>query len=610
MLSTISACKEFLAAETPAAIVAELRRDQERCRAGLIPSILALNLPPFSSEAGQAISELLVDQSETDEPPVALARSIRQHVYHDIISGIKVCLAEMGHERKTDETGPVRRTTSVPTTKISRKPPLLVTEKFKAALEVLEYLGYEEGVHSLNEALTAIKSRVSTLPMSPNRSTFFRPSEESDDGHSESRFGSDSSEDGDMENISHKSSFDIENPINGLRAKQRKCYICMFQLREPHRFYPALCRPCGDFNIAESSLSLPKNLNLKGKTALITGGRVNLGFTTALRMLRCGANVMVSTRYPRDAETRFSAESDSDSWGKKQVKEWSTCFEIPERLDILVNNAAQTLTDSVPTEVKAIKREKTLELTSPSRFLIEKDAGYLPLVRGGMEDNHPNMRMAYRIADTSNPVAAISGSLDAVVLAEEPYAPSSWVQSMSEIPYEDVISAHSVNFFVPLILCRELLPLMGKFKHDTISPASPNTPSSTASSPAWTKPEGYIINVSSREGIFENTPDAGMKNGKHVHTNTSKAALNMITETEAYVCWQKHRVAMNTVDPGYMSAAPEMAGPGVCPIGWEDGAGRVLWPVAMGENGGKDRIWGRFLKHFGGVDVEVGRGRG
>ncbi|MCJ1382464.1 hypothetical protein MMC17_005577 [Xylographa soralifera] len=230
MLSTISACKTFLATETPAAIVAGLRRDQERCRAGLIPSILALNLPPFSSEAGQAISRLLIDQGESSEPPIALARSIRQHVYHDLISGIKVCLAQMGHERQTDELRPVRRIIPVPATKTSRKPSLVETEKFEAALEVLEYLGYEEGVHSLNEALTAIKSRVSTQPMSPNRSTFFRPSENSDDEHSETNFSSDPVKENEMDNSSRKSTFDAGIGMDGLRAKQRKCYICMFRL--------------------------------------------------------------------------------------------------------------------------------------------------------------------------------------------------------------------------------------------------------------------------------------------------------------------------------------------------------------------------------------------
>ncbi len=107
---------------------------------------------------------------------------------------------------------------------------------------------------------------------------------------------------------------------------------------------------------------------------------------------------------------------------------------------------------------------------------------------------------------------------------------SSWVQSLPEIPYADVISAHSVNAFVPLILVRELLPIMS-----------------------------------------DDNPG-----GKHVHPNMSKAALKMITETEAAEAWRSARVAMNTVDPGYMSAAPEfhaMTG-GVMPIGWEDRAGR------------------------------------
>lgn len=129
--------------------------------------------------------------------------------------------------------------------------------------------------------------------------------------------------------------------------------------------------------------------------------------------------------------------------------------------------------------------------------------------------------------------------------------------------------------------------------------------------PTTTKPQGYIINVSSREGIFEERTNSPAKAGKHVHTNMSKAALNMITETEAATAWHSRRVAMTTVDPGYMSAAPELedAFGGVRPIGWEDGAGRVLWPLAVGEIDGR-AIWGRFLKHYGAVEVDPGVGRG
>lgn len=185
-------------------------------------------------------------------------------------------------------------------------------------------------------------------------------------------------------------------------------------------------------------------------------------------------------------------------------------------------------------------------------------------------------------------------SNEAATTELEVYTKSSWVQTLFEIPYEDVWSAHAVNTFVPLILCRELLPLMGSTK-----PRSASTP------------EAYIVNVSSREGVFEDSTDSAAKRGKHVHTNMSKAGLNMITETEAATAWHSRRVAMTTADPGYMSAAPEYekAFDGTRPIGWENGAGRVLRPIAVGEIEGH-AVWGQFLKHYGAVDVDPGAGRG
>lgn len=91
-----------------------------------------------------------------------------------------------------------------------------------------------------------------------------------------------------------------------------------------------------------------------------------------------------------------------------------------------------------------------------------------------------------------------------------PYSKSSWVQSLQEIPYEDLISAHSVNKFVPLILIRELLPVMRQ-KRDP----PPFTLRARDSRECY----GYIVNFSSREGIFEITKGHSAKKGKHVHTN-------------------------------------------------------------------------------------------
>ncbi|KAF9637724.1 putative short-chain dehydrogenase protein [Lasiodiplodia theobromae] len=426
--------------------------------------------------------------------------------------------------------------------------------------------------------------------------------------------------------------------------RKRLCYICRLALPSPtaaHPAYPCLCAPCGAYNLAHSALSTPPHLALPPTfTALVTGARVNLGYHVALRLLRCGARVIATTRYPRDAVRRYMAEGDAEVWRERLrvvgadfraaadafgvvegvrgvLREWGG----EERLDVLVNNAAQTLTDSVGREEQAVRREEVLRVEDGDavvggggrRMLV--DAGYEARVRGGVGrliggkgQEHQQRLAGFEGGEKEEVVGGETGLVavggDGASKELQVYTKSSWVQSLFEIPYEDVISAHAVNTFVPLILCRELLPLMGRAR-DEDQAASPENAAARSK-----KPLGYIVNVSSREGIFEAKVDAAKK-GKHVHTNMSKAALNMITETEAATAWQTRRVAMNTVDPGYMSAAPEYedAYDGIRPIGWEDGAGRVLWPIAMGEREG-EAIWGRFLKHYGAVHVDPGVGRG
>ncbi|POS81585.1 hypothetical protein DHEL01_v200023 [Diaporthe helianthi] len=425
------------------------------------------------------------------------------------------------------------------------------------------------------------------------------------------------------------------------KRTQSRCYICRLQNDKPHKIFSAMCEPCGEFNLAGSSASLPHNLRLEGKTALVTGARVNLGFHVVLRLLRCGASVIASTRYPRDAVARYKAQPDAAEWmnrlrvvgadfrtandaftlvrqTKSILQEWGS------GLDILINNAAQTLTDSVEMEETAVARESSLKGTAMPMLAegnyearVWRGASANNLLKGtspedntgdetlnvgsGTKDANPETLGLEKLALGQHTTQATEMETNAVV---QRAGSSSWVQSLSDIPYDDVITAHSINTFVPLILIRELLPDMDHRKGT--DPKRGTT--------------GHIINVSSREGIFEDKPKHGAKKGKHVHTNMSKAGLNMITETEASTAWQKYRVCINTVDPGYMSAAPEYekAHGGERPLGWEDGAGRVLWPVAMGEGAhGGERgqgkmgpIWGRFLKHYGAVRVDTRLGRG
>lgn len=625
MLNTPAEYVRFIEVQEPVVIASYLRQDQEFCSTGRLPSLLAWYLPPSTSRLGDAISTHLTSDTSLQGKKFAAVRHLQ---YDSVIQGIKAYLSQMGHD---DQNGSQQTEEGRSNVTVSAVPS---TGEFHSALKVLEYIQAHSSVLGLDESspltdvMTAVRAQSS---LDPELRTV-------------------------IETVSR------QNKLPVRRRKQRKCYICRFMVSVPselHDLYPALCRPCGNFNLAESELSLPHNLDLSGITALVTGGRVNLGFHTALRLLRCGARVIVSSRYPRDAENRYRDQAGSHSWIKRLkvvgadfrsardafrlikvvrdvLNDWGTKEEGSKRysgLNVLVNNAAQTLTDPVELESTAVSREQNLQRNPESgRLLVDDDRGYEARVSGGMqipwaavlegkkpfllEDSPEN----YNSSNPEDITKPPQKSLRNEIAARDDTTKSSWAQSINEIPYEDMISAHSVNAFVPLILCRELLPFMAdagrlSLKQKGEDRINVSAKESTEQAPQDKKstpspPRGYIINVSSREGLFEPVRKTSSKAGLHVHTNMSKAAINMITETEAGPAWGLHRIAMNTVDPGYMSAAPESRRDDEgCPIGFEDGAARVLWPVASGVTKGEP-IWGRFLKHFGGRNVEVGLGRG
>lgn len=82
--------------------------------------------------------------------------------------------------------------------------------------------------------------------------------------------------------------------------RQRKCWLCKTSYEEVHFFYDQFCPSCADFNFRKRESSA----DLSGRVALVTGGRVKIGFFIALKLLRCGATVLVQTRFPHDAARR------------------------------------------------------------------------------------------------------------------------------------------------------------------------------------------------------------------------------------------------------------------------------------------------------------------
>ncbi|RAL68229.1 hypothetical protein DID88_008932 [Monilinia fructigena] len=254
--------------------------------------------------------------------------------------------------------------------------------------------------------------------------------------------------------------------VSNGRRNPRKCYICKYLITSSHPQYPALCKPCGSFNLASSNLSLPEALNLDGKIALVTGGRINLGFHTALRLLRCGAQVIITSRYPRDAAVRFLAEKDSEKWEKRLrvigadfraandvfhlvteikqlLRKWNT--ENQGKLDILINNAAQTWTDSLKQERRAIEQEDQLLLESSNYDSLLLETNYSPRVRGGVQSlnllafDTERKRLNETFPAETGIIGRTENTKSISTMEHEPK--TSWVQSLNEIPYEDFISA-------------------------------------------------------------------------------------------------------------------------------------------------------------------------
>src|SRR5690606_7503178 len=86
----------------------------------------------------------------------------------------------------------------------------------------------------------------------------------------------------------------------------RPCYVCKQPYTSLHFFYDRLCPACA----ARSYARRTDVLDLRGRVALVTGGRIKIGHQVALRLLRWGARVLVTSRFPRDTARRFAAQPD------------------------------------------------------------------------------------------------------------------------------------------------------------------------------------------------------------------------------------------------------------------------------------------------------------
>ena len=130
------------------------------------------------------------------------------------------------------------------------------------------------------------------------------------------------------------------------------CYVCKQKYTLIHHFYDQLCPACAEFNFAKRT----ELADLSGRVALLTGGRVKIGYQAGLKLLRAGAQLIVTTRFPRDSAARYAQEPDFGEWGHRlevfgldlrhTPSVEAFCRELVAtrpRLDFIINNACQTV---------------------------------------------------------------------------------------------------------------------------------------------------------------------------------------------------------------------------------------------------------------------------
>ena len=384
------------------------------------------------------------------------------------------------------------------------------------------------------------------------------------------------------------------------------CYCCKKRFTEVHHFYASMCPSCAEENYFRRHFTC----DMRGRYCIVTGARVKIGFRVALKLLKAGAFVVATTRFPEDARERFKRTDEEILRKQKQNESFMNRLKIVAmdlrdlpaleklceklntelpRLDVIINNACQTVRRP-PTYYKhllkgeLVKKKKRRE----ERRMIANGGGGGGGGGGGNGDTNVITTSNNNNNDDGDdewtvPASVLQSQLEVLekdkefATVDETSAIStktktnaafpenvfdvngqqvdlrtknSWTMKLGEIETPELLEVLAVNAAAPFVLNGKLRALMKRTAMELPVPPTTTTTTTTTTTGEENSEEkrcAFIVNVSAMEGKFYR-----YKTANHPHTNMAKAALNMMTATCAKD-YKNDFIYMNCVDTGWIN---------------------------------------------------------
>ncbi|CAF0809656.1 unnamed protein product [Rotaria sordida] len=405
---------------------------------------------------------------------------------------------------------------------------------------------------------------------------------------------------------------DNDNHIIQQLTELKFCYICKQKYHTLHFFYDQLCPSCAKLNY-EKRL---QTTDLTNCIALVTNGRIKIGYRIVLKLLRANCFVITTSRFSIDFLNRLNKEQDFEQWKDRihiyeidfrysQLVELFTkmLIEKYDRLDFLINNVCQTIQQSKEFYQDLFNHERLINYS-----LLSNDQQ--KILNGNLQFYERLIPFSNRIQQTSSSSSSYplylpytnnsndSSKQTSLIINNTSFdvnqqsidfrSTNSCLSHLNDLSTIEINEVLTINTLAPFILNSKLKVLMDN-KH-------PNPESIK-----------FIINVSTMESSFSHSN----KTDQHPHTNAAFAALNMMTRTSA-IDYLKSNIYMISVDTGLIkdeNSSEQVIKSMIdqdfqTPFDEDDAAARVLDPIIdtyKQLSDGKTNInipYGCFLKDY------------